>query len=193
MSLSASNSGRRYGSTLAIRSPGRKPSRSPASTAGRVRMIRLTSRRERAAVAIAIARNVLPVPAGPIPKVTVERRMASTYFFWLTDLGATRRLRWRHTVSSSTRAGDSLDSSTRVTASIVAGSMSCPRSTIAESSRMTVAPACTASASPSSVTMLPRRNTSQSSCSSSVRSAASREPASSAATSFDTSSCRRAI
>jgi hypothetical protein len=39
MSCIASNSGRRYGSTLAIRSPGRKPSRSPASTAGRVRMI----------------------------------------------------------------------------------------------------------------------------------------------------------
>ena len=78
MSLSASNSGRRYGSTFAIRSPGRKPSRSPASTAGRVRMIRLTSRRDSAAVAIAIARNVLPVPAGPTPKVTVERRIAST-------------------------------------------------------------------------------------------------------------------
>ena len=45
MSCSASNSGRRYGSTLAIRSPGRNPRRSPASTAGRVRMIRLTSRR----------------------------------------------------------------------------------------------------------------------------------------------------
>ena len=45
MSCSASNSGRRYGSIFAIRSPGRKPRRSPASTAGRVRMIRLTSRR----------------------------------------------------------------------------------------------------------------------------------------------------
>ena len=41
-------------------------------------MIRLTSRRESAAVAIAMARNVLPVPAGPMPKVMVERRMAST-------------------------------------------------------------------------------------------------------------------
>src|SRR3954463_16446406 len=75
MSCSASNSGRRYGSTLAIRSPGRKPSRSPASTAGRVRMIRLTSRRLSAAAAIATARNVLPVPAGPIPNVTVLLRM----------------------------------------------------------------------------------------------------------------------
>ena len=73
MSWSASNSGRRYGSTFAIRSPGRKPSRSPASTAGRVRMIRLTSRRCSAAAASATARNVLPVPAGPIPKVIVLR------------------------------------------------------------------------------------------------------------------------
>ena len=66
MSCSASNSGRRYGSIFAIRSPGRKPRRSPASTAGRVRMIRLTSRRLSAAAAIATARKVLPVPAGPI-------------------------------------------------------------------------------------------------------------------------------
>jgi hypothetical protein len=59
-------------------SPGRKPSRSPASTAGRVRTIRLTSRRDRAATAIATARNDLPVPAGPTPTVIVERRIAST-------------------------------------------------------------------------------------------------------------------
>ncbi len=41
-------------------------------------MIRLTSRRDSAAVAIAIARNVLPVPAGPTPNVIVERLIAST-------------------------------------------------------------------------------------------------------------------
>ena len=74
----ASKSGRRYGSIFAIRSPGRKPRLSPASTAGRVRMMRLTSLRERAAAAMATARKVLPVPAGPMPKVTVERRTAST-------------------------------------------------------------------------------------------------------------------
>ena len=78
MSWSASNSGRRYGSTLAIRSPGRNPRRSPASTAGRVRMIRLTSRRLSAAAASATARNVLPVPAGPIPNVIVLLRIEST-------------------------------------------------------------------------------------------------------------------
>jgi hypothetical protein len=40
-------------------------------------MMRLTSLRESAAAAIATARNVLPVPAGPIPNVTVEERIAS--------------------------------------------------------------------------------------------------------------------
>ena len=78
MSASASNSGRRYGSIFAMRSPGRKPRRSPASTAGRVRMIRLTSRRDSAAAADATASHVLPVPAGPIPNVTVLRRIEST-------------------------------------------------------------------------------------------------------------------
>jgi hypothetical protein len=34
-------------------------------------MIRLTSRASSAATAIATARNVFPVPAGPMPKVTV--------------------------------------------------------------------------------------------------------------------------
>ena len=78
MSCSASKSGRRYGSIFAMRSPGRKPRRSPASTAGRVRMMRLTSWAASARAAMATARNVLPVPAGPIPKVTVLRRIEST-------------------------------------------------------------------------------------------------------------------
>ena len=67
-----------YGSTFASMSPGRKPSRSPASTAGRVRMSRPTCFSLSAATASAIARYVLPVPAGPIPKVTVLERIAST-------------------------------------------------------------------------------------------------------------------
>src|SRR5688500_350210 len=70
--------------------------------------------------------------------------------------------------------------------------MSCPRSTIAESSRTTVAASWTASASPSRVTTLPRRKTCASRCSSSVLRIESWEPASSAATSFETSSCLRA-
>ena len=42
MSCKASCSGRRYGSIFSCSVPGRKPRRSPASTAGRVRMIRVT-------------------------------------------------------------------------------------------------------------------------------------------------------
>ena len=42
--------------TLLWRSPGKKPSRSPASTAGRVRMIRLTSLARKAATAAATAK-----------------------------------------------------------------------------------------------------------------------------------------
>ena len=41
-------------------------------------MMRLISRASSAATAIATARKVLPVPAGPIPKVTVWRRIEST-------------------------------------------------------------------------------------------------------------------
>ena len=65
MSCSASYSGRRYGSIFSLSVPGRKPRRSPASTAGRVRMIRLTCLVCNALTALAIARYVLPVPAGP--------------------------------------------------------------------------------------------------------------------------------
>ena len=41
-------------------------------------MIRPTCRSESAATASAIARYVFPVPAGPMPKVTVHLRIAST-------------------------------------------------------------------------------------------------------------------
>ena len=67
MSYSASYNGRRYGLTFSCRSPGRNPSFSPASTAGRARMIRLTFFASRNDTACAIARYVLPVPAGPMP------------------------------------------------------------------------------------------------------------------------------
>ena len=60
MSYRASYSGRRYGSILAIRSPGRNPSRSPASTAGRVRMMRCTCLVCSACTAIATASQLLP-------------------------------------------------------------------------------------------------------------------------------------
>src|SRR6266436_6732595 len=89
-----------YGSTFAAMSPGRKPSRSPASTAGRVRMMRPTWRSESAATASATARYVLPVPAGPIPNVNVEARMASTYRFCVTVFGVIRLPRCDQTTSS---------------------------------------------------------------------------------------------
>ena len=56
MSCSASYSGRRYGSIFSLSVPGRKPRRSPASTAGRVRMMRLTCLVCNALTALAIAR-----------------------------------------------------------------------------------------------------------------------------------------
>ena len=58
-----------------------KPSFSPASIAGRVRIIRPTSSFRNAVIAIAIARYVFPVPAGPTPKTTIFSRIASTYAF----------------------------------------------------------------------------------------------------------------
>ena len=78
---SASYSGRKYGSTFCCRSPGRKPKRSPASTAGLVRMIRSTLRSCRQRTACTTAKKVLPVPAGPSDKVRSWRSMASTYCF----------------------------------------------------------------------------------------------------------------
>ena len=118
-------------------SPGRKPSRSPASTAGLVRITRLTSPRESAAAAIATARKVLPVPAGPIPKVTVCRRMESTYCFWLTVLGATGVAVLPDDVLEDLGRALVLVEST-VTASIVPGAISCPCSIRSTSSPTTV-------------------------------------------------------
>src|SRR6476646_6167505 len=192
MSKRASKSGRRYGSTFAWMSPGRKPSRSPASTAGRVRMIRCTSFSASAAAAIATARKVLPVPAGPMPKVIVCRRIESTYRFWLSVFGATLVLRCRQTTSSRISAGLSCASRAPVTASIVPGATSCPCSIRSTSSSTTVAAVCTSPASPSRVRTLPRRWKSHSSRPRSARRTASSEPASSAATLLSRVSCLRA-
>ena len=78
MSFSASNSGRRYGLILATRSPGRKPSRSPASTAGRTSTIFFTAPWRSSVTAMPTARYVLPVPAGPTQMVTSLSRSAWT-------------------------------------------------------------------------------------------------------------------
>ncbi len=91
MSKRASYRGRRYGSTLLCKSPGRNPSRSPASTAGRVRIMRLTCLSRNAATAAATARYVLPVPAGPTPMVTVFLVTELTYRRWPMVLAFTGR------------------------------------------------------------------------------------------------------
>src|SRR4051812_24100820 len=78
-SLSESSRGRRYGLILATRSPGRNPSRSPASTAGRTSTIFLTAPCRNSGTAIPTARNVLPLPARPPQMVTSFSRRATTY------------------------------------------------------------------------------------------------------------------
>ncbi len=54
-------------------------------------MIRLTFFAISADTAIATARYVLPVPAGPSPKVMSPCSIASTYFLWLGERGCTIR------------------------------------------------------------------------------------------------------
>ena len=78
MSCSASYNGRKYGSIFSLSVPGKKPSLSPASTAGRVKIIRLIFLLCSACTALATAKYVFPVPAGPIPKTTVFASIAST-------------------------------------------------------------------------------------------------------------------
>src|SRR5436190_8042126 len=56
-------------------------------------MMRETFSSRSAETAMAIARYVLPVPAGPIPKVTSCARMACTYLRWPVVLGVTLGLR----------------------------------------------------------------------------------------------------
>ena len=57
------------------------PSFSPASTAGLVRIILFTSLLRKAVTAMATAKKVLPVPAGPTPKTISFRFIASIYVF----------------------------------------------------------------------------------------------------------------
>ena len=52
-------------------------------------MIRSTSLFWKAVIAMAMARKVLPVPAGPLAKTIRLWRMASIYFFWPMVLGLT--------------------------------------------------------------------------------------------------------
>src|SRR6266702_3999944 len=178
MSCSASYNGRRYASIFSYRVPGRNPSRSPASTAGRVRMIRLTCLACKACTALAIARYVLPVPAGPMPNTIVFESIASTYRFWFSVLGRMVRPR-RDTMSRlRTSAGDSAapaDSiaTVRRTAS---GPMCWPRSARMTSSENTRSANATSAGGPDSVTSLPRTWTSAASSSSATLRFSSLEP-----------------
>ena len=76
MLCNASYRGVKYGSTFSFKSPGRNPKLSPASTAGRVRTIRFTSPFFKALTALVTAKNVLPVPAGPIANTTAALSIA---------------------------------------------------------------------------------------------------------------------
>src|SRR5215210_476466 len=174
-------------------SPGRNPSRSPASTAGRVRMILPTWRSARAATASAIARYVFPVPAGPIAKVTVWSRIASTYCFCMTVFGAIFLPRWRQTTSSNTSRMSSASSIARTTAPTVSGPISWPPSTSSTSSSTTARASETCVSSPSIVSTLPRSRIVHWRRSRSASRTPSPTPASSAATSFETGkvSCTR--
>ena len=71
--------------------PGRNPSRSPASTAGRVNTIRLVLFSSNARTAMLTAKYVFPVPAGPMPKTMSCFSIASRYSFWFSVLGETLR------------------------------------------------------------------------------------------------------
>ena len=84
ISCKASYNGCRYGSSLSFISPGRNPSFSPASTAGRLRMIFLISLFFRALTARAMATNVLPVPAGPVAKTRSFSSNAFTSNCWFS-------------------------------------------------------------------------------------------------------------
>ena len=87
MSCNASYSGCRYGSILSFMSPGRKPSFSPASTAGRLRIIFFISLFFSARTARAMAVYVLPDPAGPMANTMSFLAKASTSFSWFSLRG----------------------------------------------------------------------------------------------------------
>ena len=82
ISSSASYKGRRYGSILSFKSPGRNPKFSPASTAGRVKIILFICFSFQAFTAKATAVYVFPVPAGPTAKTTSFLATISTNNFW---------------------------------------------------------------------------------------------------------------
>src|SRR5690606_32945774 len=145
---------RRYGSTFCDMSPGRKPSRSPASTAGRTSTTRRTASAVSASTAAATAIYVLPVPAGPMPNVRSRSRIARAYSAWCAPRARTSRRRvWITDASGSPRPpGRACSTSDRCTRS---GS-SVSRSVAAKRSSRTARAFSTASAPPAISKRLPR-------------------------------------
>ena len=84
MSCSASYSGRMYGLTFSSESPGEEPE-PLAGLDGRAREDDAPTCAPRAPRPSAIARYVLPVPAGPIPNETVLPRIAIDVLRFLSD------------------------------------------------------------------------------------------------------------
>ena len=170
MSCSASNSGRRYGSIFAMRSPGRKPEALARldGGAGEDDAVDLVAaerrgghrdREERLAGAGRADAERDRVAADRVDVALLVDRLRR-------DL---RRAVAPDDVLEDLAPGDWCWSSALVTAAIVPSAISWPCSMRSDSSRTTTAAAATASASPSSVTMLPRRNRSQSTWPSSAR------------------------
>src|SRR3954470_6783524 len=125
-----------------------------------------------------------------MPNVTVHLRIASTYAFWVTVFGAIFFPRCRQTTSSKTSRTSWSASSAPSTASTVCAPIWWPPSTSSTSSSMTSRAACTCASSPASVSWFPRSRTvhlRRSRRASRTPSSDPAIPASSAATSFETS------
>ena len=113
--------------------------------------------------ALAIARYVLPVPAGPMPNTMVCSSIASTYRFWLSVFGRMVRPRREMMFSPSTWLGDSAadpagpgSASMPIVRRTASGVITEPDSCSASSSRMVRSAKATSSALPRRVTRLPR-------------------------------------
>ena len=121
-------------------------------------MMRPTCLPKNAFTAMAVARYVLPVPAGPMPKVMVFLRMASTYSFWLTVRGPTWRPRCVQTTSPYTSEGlpDELMAMS-MSDSTMPGLIGRPPRMTVSSSSIAARALSTASVSPSRMRTLPRR------------------------------------
>lgn len=120
-------------------------------------MMRLTRLFCRAFTAFAIARYVLPVPAGPMPKTMVCLSIASTYRFWLTVFGRMVRPREDRMSRDRTSAGRSVAiRSMWMLRSTASGDSSAPEPTnsISSSKRRTTTPL--SSGLPVMVISLPR-------------------------------------